>query len=94
MAAVGTRVTVGTSPTAIIGADGVSASGAQGRYILRNRGAVSVDLGGATVAVGGGFEFEPGTDITLEQLTGVSQGEALYGIAPANCRVDVLRIGV
>lgn len=89
MAIKGRRVTVGTAPTQINGAttDAIGGSGGQ----ARNRGTVSVFLGGVDVTVAQGYELEPGDVVAFN----LDHGENIYGIvASGTCLVHVLDGGV
>lgn len=79
----GSRVTVTTSPTVIVAADGQS-------ILIKNIGSIDVDLGGATVAAGAGFPLAAGGEVAMD-LQGWSGG--LYAVtASATAVVCVLRI--
>jgi hypothetical protein len=84
MAFRGERVSVTQAATVI-------ADGAQGDdFLVRNRSAAdSVDLGGATVAAGAGFELGAGESVNVQ----IIDTDKLYGIAGAGktVRVDVIR---
>jgi hypothetical protein len=76
----GSRVNVGTSATPI-----VAAASDRHKTIIRNRGSVSIDIGGPGVTVGTGFELEVGYALALP----AAPGDTVYGIATQTCRVDV-----
>lgn len=83
------RVTVTDAATLL-----TSEVGQEGRgqsVLFRNAGAASVDVGGAGVTTGAGFELAAGASLVLD-----TYGEAVYGIAAAagSVRVDVLEVGV
>lgn len=85
----GARVTVNTTATRLDVGRGTG--GGFGSVLVRNRGSVSVDLGGSDVTTGNGFELEAGEAVTLDLAT--SDG-GLYGIAASGTvRCDVLQVG-
>jgi len=96
--ALGSRVTVGNTPTVLIAEDDVSGAATRekrgadygvGRFLLRNKGVISIDLGSAAVASGSGFELAAGEAVSME----FAFGDSLYGItASSTCRVDVLKV--
>jgi hypothetical protein len=78
---VATRVSVGTTPTKIVGGTGT--------YSVQNKGSVIVELGGPAVAIGAGYELAATEKI---QLT-VGVGDDLYGIvAAATSPLQVLKL--
>jgi len=80
MAAKGSRVTVGLTAVKL-------AAGKQ-KVHVRNRDATnSVDLGGPTVAAGGGYELRPGEELTLDLGP-----DDLYAVSSGAVRVDVLAL--
>jgi hypothetical protein len=83
----GTRVTVGTTPTALFTAD----SDASHVTVRSRAAATSVDLGGANVAVNAGFELASGEQVTIP----LASGEVLYAIhVTGGARLDVIRSGI
>jgi hypothetical protein len=77
------RVTVASTATVI-----AASTSARASIVVRNRGTVSVYLGGPTVTSSAGFELSAGDAIGIE----LWPGESLYGItASSTARVDVLR---
>lgn len=87
MAISGTRVTVGSAATALFTADSDAS-----HVTLRSRAAATnIDIGGPTVAVGAGFELQPGDSLTVP----LTVGEVLYAIhATGGARLDVIRSGI
>lgn len=56
--------------------------------VVRNRGAISIDVGGADVVSGAGYELAPGEWLSFD----LDPGEGLYGIAASGTvRVDWIR---
>lgn len=87
MAATGTRVTVGNTPTALNVADSDTSF-----VVLRCRtAATSVDVGGSTVTTGAGFELSTAEELRLQ----LQAGEVLFAVhAVGGARVDVLRTSI
>lgn len=83
MAVTSSRVTVTTSATALVPTDGSVAS-----IVAHNKGSASIDIGGASITTGTGFELAAGEAFTMD----LNPGEIPYGIAASGTvRVDVLR---
>ncbi len=85
MSVVAARVTVGTSAVPVVAADvyGKAAS-------VRNRGSVSVFLGGSAVTTGTGYELAVGEAVAVP----LTDDDVVYGISgTAGQRVDVLVAG-
>lgn len=82
------RVTVGGTATAL-NTDTDTTSGTS--LVVTNRDtSESVDLGGADVTSGGGFELKAGESVSAD----LGAGEQLYAISDGTeVRVDVLRSG-
>lgn len=90
MAINASRVTVGTTATALATESASSGTGSSGLFLLYNRGTVSVFIGGSGVTTTAGFEVDAGETVSALE---VALGETLYGIvASGTCRVDVLRL--
>lgn len=92
MAASGRRVTVTTSPTRLDTADKSQDHQSGDTIVLRNTDAsASVDIGGASVASGSGFELVAGAGLSYD----LAGSDGLYAIAASGTvRVDVLETGV
>lgn len=98
MAVSAQRINVGDvrarlAQVAVIGPSETATRGSHGGAVVlvRNRGAASVDIGGADVASGAGFELSAG----VEREFHLDPGEALYAVSAAAAvnRCDVLRSG-
>lgn len=76
MAFSGTRVSVGTSATAIATQGALRGFGAA---VVCNRGVNPVYLGGADVTTASGFQLDPGEAMPVD----FGDGDALYGIVAA-----------
>ena len=86
MAVAGPRVTVSTTATRLDS----WGSTRVGAVLVRNRGAASVDLGGAEVTTGAGFELQAGESVTVD-MTATDGG--LYAVAAAGTvRCDTLQV--
>lgn len=84
----GDRVTVATTATRLD--TGAGSGMGHAAVLVRNRGAVTVDLGGPGVTGGAGFGLDAGESVTLDSLA----GDGLYGIvASGTCVVHVLQVG-
>lgn len=87
MAARGIRVTVATSATKLNGASSDSVAGQS--FLVRNRGAASVFLGGSTVTTAAGYELLADESLALDV------NEDVYGIcASGTVECHVLETGV
>jgi uncharacterized Zn-binding protein involved in type VI secretion len=88
MAVVASRVSVGTTPTAL-NAD--SSDPVSGTVIVITNGATAVDIGGSTVATGTGYPLAANGVVGPIPLTA---GEVVYGVTAAGTStVSVLRLG-
>lgn len=84
----GRRVTVATTATRF---DVLGASPASG-MLITNRSVQSVDIGGASVTTGAGYELLPGATVAVDLNWGDATG--IYGIVAATTsRCDVLQGG-
>ena len=89
MAVKASRVTVGTSPTALNTVDvgGISGSG----VMLRNMSAVTLYIGGSNVTTAAGYPLDAGAEIGMDFESG---SEILYGIvATGTAEIAVLAAG-
>lgn len=85
----GSRVTVTTTATQLTGTVNTREKGAA---LVRNRGAVSVDLGGPDVVTGAGFQLDAGETVPIDVDSG--NGDLLYAVtASGTCVVHVLAAG-
>lgn len=84
----GERVTVGTTAARLD--TGAGSGYGHSAVLIRNRGTVTVDLGGASVASGSGFGLDAGESVSVDLIA----GDPLYGIvASGTCVVHVLQAG-
>ena len=84
------QVSVGTTATRVDVTDPWYANSALGSVLVRNRGSVSVFLGGSAVTTANGFELGAGESVSMDLGT----KDTLYGIvASGTARVDVVQIG-
>lgn len=85
-----TRVTVGTTPTALNTSDTGRVAGSA--TAIRNLSGVTVYIGGGTVTTAAGFPVDAGGELALDYE---SSNETLYAIVAADtAEVAVLRAGV
>jgi hypothetical protein len=84
-----TRVTVGTSPTALTGSTTDYHTGQSA--LIRNRGSVAVFIGDGSVTTSTGFQLDAGEAIPADLF----EGETPYGIVASSTAVcHVLETGV
>lgn len=91
MAVHAVRVNVGAAPTALNANDAGDMSIGKS-LVVRNRSATAVDIGGADVATGAGFQLDAGDVASVD----LEIGEILFAVGPSAgpFRLDVLRLGV
>jgi hypothetical protein len=79
----GERVIVGDTPTPLNVASG--SDGVYGSALVIRPKVSAIDLGGAGVTSGGGFEALADEAVSID----LDEGEVVYGIAPATTTVTV-----
>lgn len=84
----GRRVQVGTEPTLLSSSAGKV--GEKRAIYFKNKGAASVDIGGADVATGEGYELEAGEGISLDVL---GRDDPYAVAASGTVRVDAFESG-